>query len=542
MSAIFERHRKTIQFVLSLGLILLIAAATTLLARAIYGRAPGSLAWAPGQATATPTPTFLAYPAPPTAAPYPAPAVEEAYPPAAVTSTPAGAYPAPQPTANAAYPPPQATVPIALPTTTPTETLLVVTPDAGTPSPTPQETSTPVSPSPTPLDAYPGPLVTPEQNSGYPGPVATPTAAAQLPTPTSAGPYPAPVNPTPVATLLPTPTLPGGEGAQPTLSPTAVFSPSQVITTTRAILLPALTLPYSETQVLADGRVNQVAFSPVTNTLAVATSGGVWVYDVATSNPLLRLSAGSPVLSLAFEPAGRALVTGGLTPNIQWWQPLTGQFLGVQRAHQMGIVDLAFIPQSALIASASDDATVAVWNASTFGAPIGAGEQPLSVLRGAPQRLTALAASGDGGLLAASSFGQVLVWNPSSGELLQTLPHNGWVACLAFTPDGQSLLTAEAGNRLQTWQRNGWRRTQVTLIVGWSAIRALAYSPDGNILVTGHSDGSILFWDVASGELRFWLAGHPKTITSLAFDRTGSRLASASADGSVRIWNLKIQE
>jgi WD40 repeat protein len=258
--------------------------------------------------------------------------------------------------------------------------------------------------------------------------------------------------------------------------------------------------------------------------------------------PLLHLSAGWPVLSLAFEPVGRALVTGGLAPNIQWWQPLTGQFLGVQRAHRMGIVDLAFIPQSTLIASASDDANVNVWDATTFGAPVGSVTSPLAVLRGAPQRLTALAASGDGQYLAASSFGQVLVWNPSSGELLQTLPHNGWVTCLAFSPDGQNLLTAEAGNRLQTWQRNGWQRTQVTLIVGWPAMRALAYSPDGNTLVTGHGDGSILFWDVASGELRFWLAGHAKTITSLAFDRAGKWLASASADGRVRIWDLRIQE
>jgi WD40 repeat protein/uncharacterized protein YjbI with pentapeptide repeats/3',5'-cyclic AMP phosphodiesterase CpdA len=66
---------------------------------------------------------------------------------------------------------------------------------------------------------------------------------------------------------------------------------------------------------------------------------------------------------------------------------------------------------------------------------------------------------------------------------------------------------------------------------------ALAFHPAGDLLVTGHNDGSIRLWDPAAGvELRV-LSRHDGGIGGLAFSRDGGMLASAGGDGTVRIWD-----
>ena len=68
-------------------------------------------------------------------------------------------------------------------------------------------------------------------------------------------------------------------------------------------------------------------------------------------------------------------------------------------------------------------------------------------------------------------------------------------------------------------------------------VRALAYSPDGQILASGGDDHTIRLWNVASGqEIGPPLTGHTGSMTSLAFSPDGTLLASGSADQTIRLW------
>ena len=65
-----------------------------------------------------------------------------------------------------------------------------------------------------------------------------------------------------------------------------------------------------------------------------------------------------------------------------------------------------------------------------------------------------------------------------------------------------------------------------------------AFSPDGRFAAHGH-DQVIKVWDVPTGQDRLELIGHTAAVRSLAFSPNGKLLISGGSDGAVRIWNLQ---
>ena len=73
-----------------------------------------------------------------------------------------------------------------------------------------------------------------------------------------------------------------------------------------------------------------------------------------------------------------------------------------------------------------------------------------------------------------------------------------------------------------------------------STVKAIAISADGALIATGHENGTIIVWDVATLSKRATLAGHTTAITSLAFSPDGKQLASGAnkSDGAIRLWDV----
>jgi len=68
---------------------------------------------------------------------------------------------------------------------------------------------------------------------------------------------------------------------------------------------------------------------------------------------------------------------------------------------------------------------------------------------------------------------------------------------------------------------------------------ALAASPDGRRIATGHDDGIARIWDSTTGKEIGELIGHRGPVTALAFSPDASRLLTASLDGSARLWDVR---
>jgi WD40 repeat protein len=73
------------------------------------------------------------------------------------------------------------------------------------------------------------------------------------------------------------------------------------------------------------------------------------------------------------------------------------------------------------------------------------------------------------------------------------LKHEGWVAAVAFAPDGKSLASAGADNVVRLWEVGTWKPKGV-LKGHTDCVCALAFSEDSHVLVSGSFDGTCKTW------------------------------------------------
>ncbi len=71
---------------------------------------------------------------------------------------------------------------------------------------------------------------------------------------------------------------------------------------------------------------------------------------------------------------------------------------------------------------------------------------------------------------------------------------------------------------------------------------SVLFSPDGQILAQGASDGSIHLWDVVTNTETQVLVGHEFGISAMAFSPDGKLLASADFEGNTIVWNMETYE
>ena len=77
-----------------------------------------------------------------------------------------------------------------------------------------------------------------------------------------------------------------------------------------------------------------------------------------------------------------------------------------------------------------------------------------------------------------------------------------------------------------------------TLTVTSGPVSSVAVTPNGNIVATGTTDGSIRLLHIRNGKVLKTLAGHSGPVWSLAISPDGKTIASGSGDNTVRVWDL----
>ena len=112
--------------------------------------------------------------------------------------------------------------------------------------------------------------------------------------------------------------------------------------------------------------------------------------------------------------------------------------------------------------------------------------------------------------------------------LFSLIAHKDQIKDLAFSPDGNRLVTASDDKTAKIWN----------VAAHADAVFAVAFSPDGKLLATGSGDTTIKIWETGSRRLVTTLFGHKKRVQRLAFSPDGNFLASASFDKTARIWDL----
>ncbi|WP_437313043.1 SIR2 family protein [Sorangium sp. So ce385] len=107
---------------------------------------------------------------------------------------------------------------------------------------------------------------------------------------------------------------------------------------------------------------------------------------------------------------------------------------------------------------------------------------------------------------------------------------------VAFSPDGEFLASGHANGSVRIWDL-ATGVVRVVLVGHEGNVHSLAWSADSGTLASGSGDATVRLWDIARGAVRRVLRGHGNTVTSVAFSPDGSMLASGSEDATLRLWD-----
>ena len=292
--------------------------------------------------------------------------------------------------------------------------------------------------------------------------------------------------------------------------------------------------------------VNSVSFDPTGRWMATAGEDGViTIWDFRETRVVMQLRGNSrAILSVAFAPDGKLLASAGKDKSVRLWDAATGQFLRTFTGHTDEVRSVAFSPDGTTVASGSSDRTVRLWQVLTG--------REQTVLKGHSAAVNALAFSPDGAtLVSASDDTTVWLWDVKSGGLFKLLgAHADPILAVEFSPDGQQL--ASAGANLAPLNHHGtlnfWNAATGREIAAPPfrfAVSALAFRPDGNALALAYF-GEDRHWniqvlDLRDGQMLRHYVAHRRRITQLAYSPDGQWLVSASADRAIRGWHLSPQ-
>ncbi len=281
--------------------------------------------------------------------------------------------------------------------------------------------------------------------------------------------------------------------------------------------------------------VLSIAFSPDGKLLVSSGEDhSIKIWDMATGRVLRSVSGHAlAVESVALSPDGKLLASGSDDHMVKLWDAASGRELLSLIEHTGAVSSVAFSPDGKLLASGSDDRAIKLWDVASG--------RELRTLSGHSDGVDSVAFSPDGKLLASGSRDKTIkLWDVASGGALFTLSgHSGPVASVAFSPDGHLVASASWDHTVKLWDAASGRELR-TLSGHADGVSSVAFSPDAKILASGGLDGAIKLWDAASGRELRTLKGSSSAVLSVAFSPDGRVVASGGVDGSVRIWDVAV--
>ena len=238
----------------------------------------------------------------------------------------------------------------------------------------------------------------------------------------------------------------------------------------------------------------------------------------------------NPVTSVRFSPDSRILASASYDKTMKLWDVNTGKEIKTLTSHTGIVNSVSFSPNGKILASASEDKTVKLWDINSG--------QEIKTFKGHTMVVYSVSFSPDGKTLASASADKtVKLWDINTGREIKTLTgHTNSVHSISFSPDGKTLASASGDKTVKLWDINTGREIK-TLEGHTQILTSASFSPDGKTIASASTDKTVKLWDVNTGREIRTFKGHTDNILSVSFSRDGKTIASASKDKTVKLWD-----
>ncbi len=265
-------------------------------------------------------------------------------------------------------------------------------------------------------------------------------------------------------------------------------------------------------------------------------------------------------------------IPGGTSFDLYLWPRAAGTGEPARLAgHQTFVTSLAHDPDSGLLASASTDGQVLLWQDGEQVGGFLTGDTIFSLAFGTRSGQTVLAVGGSGsatlwdvtrrtrigeplalhgdritalayrnGIWASSSLDGTIALFDADGIRHRLEGHTDGVLSVDISADGRLVASASRDETVRLWTSDGIPVGEPLTGHG-QRVLAVAFSPDGTLLASSGTDARVMLWDVETGLLLGApLTGHTDWVNVLKFTPDGQELVSGARDGVIKRWSVSL--
>ena len=295
--------------------------------------------------------------------------------------------------------------------------------------------------------------------------------------------------------------------------------------------------------------VNSVAFSP-DGRLIVSASGDAYasrrgedtarIWDASSGAILHELKGHTGYIAAAeFSHDGRFVITAGSDATARVWESATGKAKLVLNGHRDALTGARFARDDKSAFTTSLD-----WNAMEWDLATGKPKHKYPHVG----EVYGLALDRAGKLVGTSEEGYAEV--ESARDFKQWCEIHGYdddhdIIGLAFSPDGTMLATAGTEGvaliaAVGTSPPTDGVCESIALQGHNGSVNNVAFTPDGESVITASDDHTARIWEAKTGLLTAQLLGHAGPVRDVEVSLNGRYVATASAEGTVRLWEINL--
>ncbi|HXZ04193.1 MAG TPA: serine/threonine-protein kinase [Ktedonobacteraceae bacterium] len=266
---------------------------------------------------------------------------------------------------------------------------------------------------------------------------------------------------------------------------------------------------------------------------------------INNKNALIFTGHLASVNAVTWSPDGRLIASASDDTFVQVFDALSGKRKLIYTGHSKEVTAVAWSPNGKFIASGSEDGTVQVWDATNGN--------NLLTYKGHTDRVNGVSWSRDSRQIVSGSEDKtVQVWNAANGALIFTFKgHTSGVLCVGWQPNETSVASGSWDGTLRDWatQQHGNHFNAGDQIFnygghGKNEVTSLAWSPNGKFIASAGADQTVQISNGVDGTLRppiftgHLSKQHLNPVRSVSWSPDGNLLVSGDSFGTVYVWTF----